>query len=653
VRLLQELVDGGEPLFFSWIDGKTYPPAAIVVDPRGVEALRLYGWRMGGEQSMMLVRHDSKGGIWYSSRYKNEVATGRGTAVAPPADGVHYLIDTTIRGAEIDATTTMTFTPNYDLRVLPIDLAGTLDLTSVEFAPAGDAPQWTAVPFIQEKDDRDAAVVFAAPLKKGETYLLRSKYSGKEVLYNAGDGNFTVTQRTSWYPNVGVFSDLATYEMRFRTPQKFSVVGVGSEIENRVEGNDRIATWKATRPIRVAGFNYGKFKKLAEKDPQSGTTFEVYTNTGTPDIIREINAFLESANAAAMDGNSDAMDYAGSQIRVDAAGLAKSAMADGMNTIRTGNAFFGPIADNRVAITQQSQWFFGQSWPTLVYLPYIAFLNGTQRNTLGMNDAKDFVDNVGAHEVAHQWWGHQVDFNSYHDQWLSEGFAEFTSALVLQQTGGWGRYNNFWEKARRAILETPRGAQIPNSEAGPISQGWRLASWQNPGASDVIVYQKGAYVMHMLRMAMWDPKSGDEAFIRMMKEYATTYAGKNPTTEDFQRIVEKHAPATLKLTSDNKLNWFFNEWVYGVAIPKYDAKIEAKEIGGGKYKVSGTITQSSVPDTFAMPVPIYVWFDKTNFVRLGSTVIVGNSTKNVDVELPFPKKPVKFTVNAMHDVLSR
>jgi aminopeptidase N len=347
------------------------------------------------------------------------------------------------------------------------------------------------------------------------------------------------------------------------------------------------------------------------------------------------------------------MDYAGSQIRIDAASLAKSAMADGMNTIRTGNAFFGPIADNRVAITQQSQWFFGQSWPTLIYLPYIAFLNGTQRNTLGMNDAKDFVDNVGAHEIAHQWWGHQVDFNSYHDQWLSEGFAEFTSALVLQQTGGWGRYNNFWEKARRAILETPRGAQIPNSEAGPISQGWRLASWQNPGASDVIVYQKGAYVLQMLRMAMWDPKAGDEAFIKMMKEYATTYAGKNPTTNDFQLIVEKHAPATLKLTSDGKLNWFFSEWVYGVAIPKYDAKIEAKDIGGGKYKVSGTITQSNVPDNFAMPVPIYVWFDKTNFSRLGSTVLVGNSTKNVDVDLPFPKKPMKFTVNAMHDVLSR
>ncbi|HEX7829078.1 MAG TPA: M1 family aminopeptidase [Thermoanaerobaculia bacterium] len=653
VRVLQELVDGGEPFFFSWLDGKSQPASAIIVDPRGAEAVRLVNSDMGGEQSMLFVRHDTKGGIWYSSRYRSEVEKGAGPRVLPPADAHHYHIDSTIRGAELDATTTMTFTPNHDLRVLPIDITASLALASAEFAPAGDTPQWTAVAFIQEKDDPDAAVVFPAALKKGEKYLLRTKYSGKEVLDNAGDGNFTVTRRTNWYPNIGVFNDLATYELRFRTPEKFSIVSVGNETENRVEGADRIATWKATHPIRVAGFNYGKFKKMAETDKVNGTTFEVYTNTGTPDIIREINQFLRAANDAAMAGDEEASRYAGSEIRVDAASLAQSAMADGMNTVRTGNVFFGPLADSRVAITQQSQWFSGQSWPTLIYLPYLAFLNGTQRNTLGLNDARDFVNNVGTHEVAHQWWGHQVGTRSYHDEWISEGFSEFTSALVLQQTSGWAHYNAFWERARKSILEKPRGAQIANNEAGPISQGWRVGTWQNPGAYGVVIYSKGAYVLHMLRMAMWDNQKGDEAFIRMMKEFATTYAGKEATTADFQRVVEKHAPPVLRLTSDNKLDWFFSQWVYGMPIPKYDAKIEAKDIGGGKYKVSGAITQSGVPDNFAMPVPIYVHFDKTNFVRLGSTVVVGNTSKQVDFEIALPKKPVKFTVNQLHDILAR
>jgi hypothetical protein len=653
VRLLQELLDGGDPFFFTWVDGKAQPASAIIVDPRGADAVRLFPLDSYGEQAMLYVSHDTKGGIWYSSRAKADLERGGVTLVPPPADAQHYFIDATIRGAELDAATTMTFVPNHDLRVLPIDIAAKLVIANVEYAPAGDAPQWTAVPWIQEKEDPDAAVVFPAPLKKGEKYLLRTKYSGKDVLDNAGDGNFTVTRRTSWYPNVGVFSDSATYELRFRTPEKFSIVAVGNEVSNKVEGSDRVAVWKAEHPIRVAGFNYGKFKKLAETDTTNNTTFEVYTNTGTPDIIREINMFLRAVNDAAMAGDDEAAQFAGGEIRVDAGSLAKSAMADGMNTIRTGNVYFGPLADSRVAITQQSQWFFGQSWPTLIYLPYIAFLNGTQRNTLGMNDLKNFVDNVGTHEVAHQWWGHQVAPRSYHDNWISEGFSEFTSALVLQQTGGWGRYNAFWERARKSILEKPRGAQIANHEAGPISQGWRISTWQNRYADDVIVYSKGAYVLHMLRMAMWDNQKGDEAFIRMMKEFAFAFAGKEASTGDFQRVVEKHVPASLRLTSDNKLDWFFGQWVHGTAIPKYDAKIQATDIGGGKYKISGTITQSEVPDNFAMPVPIYVHFDKNNFVRLGSMVVVGNASKPVDVEIALPKKPQKFTVNAMHDILAK
>ncbi len=647
LRLLQEVIDGGDPFFFTWVDGKTLPAAVILVDPTGIDP------DFGGEKSAMFVFHDTKGGIWYSSPYASEVQKGVSATPKPPADGEHYIVDSTIRGAELEATTTMTFIPNHNLRVLPIGLTNSLTISSVEFAPAADEPQWAPAAWAQDKEEGGAAVIFPAAIKEGQRYLLRTKYAGKEVLSSAGDGNFFVASRSSWYPNVGVFSDSATYELRFRTPEKFSIVAVGKELSNKVEGSDRLAVWKAEHPIRVAGFNYGKFKKLAETDPTNNTTFEVYTNTGTPDIIKEINMALRAINDAAMAGDEEASRYAGGEIRVDAAGLAKSAMADGMNTIRTGNAYFGPLPDSRVAITQQSQWYFGQSWPTLVYLPYVAFLNGTQRNTLGLNDLKDFVDNVGTHEVAHQWWGHQVTPRSYHDNWISEGFSEFTSALVLQQTSGWGKYNAFWENARKKILEKPRGAQIANFEAGPISQGFRISTWQNRSADDVIVYSKGAYVLHMLRMAMWDNQKGDEAFIRMMKEFAFSYAGKEASTTDFQRVVEKHAPPALKLTSDNKLDWFFRQWVYGTAIPKYDVKIDAKDIGGGKYKISGTITQSDVPDNFAMPVPIYIQFDKNNTVRLGSTVLVGNTSKPVDVELPLPKKPQKFLVNAMHDVLAK
>ena len=635
IRVLKEILNAEpEPFFFAWVDGKKYPPAVIQVDPRD------------DEPSTLQVMHDTKGGVWYSSRLKPDVEKGVMKIVPYLANPDEYVIDSTIKGAELSATTTMSFTANSAFRVLPINLTRNLRISEASFSPAVDQPAWQPVAFIQEDKDEDgnAAIVFPAPLEANGMYLLKVTYAGKDVLNDAGDGNFAVGARTSWYPNVAVFDDFASYEMRFHIPQKMQVVAIGKEVENKVEGDQRLSVWKTEVPARVAGFNYGKFKKLEQADADSGMTIEVYTNPGTPNIIRDINLALEAI--AAEEGGP-------SFVRVDTSKLAQSAIADGINTARTGNVYFGPLTHKKVAITQQSQWNFGQSWPSLIYMPYVAFLNGTQRNVLGLNAAKDFVDNVGTHEFAHQWWGHQIGWATYRDQWLSEGFAEFTSALVAQITGGWPRYNDFLEKARRSILAKPRGGAMINADAGPITQGYRLYTWQTPDAYDAIVYSKGAYVLHMLRMAMWDPKEGDVAFQKMMKDFATTYAGKNPSTVDFQRVAEKHATPGLQLTSDGKLDWFFNQWVHGTVIPKYESKFDIKDIGGGKYKLTGSVTQSGVSDNFAMPVPLYVHFDKTQYVRLGATVIVGNATKPLDVEIALPKKPVKLSINANHDILAR
>ena len=656
VRVLQEIVDGGEPFFFSWIDGKKYPPAVLVVDPRGAESIRLVNIETGGEQTMMVVLHDTKGGVWYSSRYRSEIEKGTGSLVPPVADASHYAIDAKIDGAQLSATSTMTFTPSADLRVLPVNLMPRLRISDASFST--DGTSWTPASWIQEpfKQDADAAVVFPEALKAGQSYKLKVAYAGPDALNDAGDGNFTVGARTWWYPNVGVFTDLATFEMRFDTPQKFSIVGVGVESDNRVEGERRIATWKSTDPLRVAGFNYGKFKKLEETDKDSGLKFEVYTNPGEPDIIKRINQALDSMGGGMSemtDPQTETMYIGPRHVKINTGSLAKNALADGINAARTGNYYFGPLATKRVAITQQSQWYFGQSWPTLIYMPYIAFFNSYTRNTLGLNSAKDFVDNVGAHELAHQWWGHQVAPRTYHDEWISEGFAEFTSALVAQQTGGWPKYDAFWERARKQILEKPFQANIDNVEAGPISQGQRLSTWRNDSAYSIVVYSKGAYVLHMLRMLMTDQKNGDAAFAAMMKDFATTYAGKTASTRDFQRMVEKHATPNMKITQDGSLGWFFDQWVHGTAIPKITSKLDFSPGADGKYKLSGTITQSDVPDNFASIVPIYVHFDKTSQAKLGAVVLVGNTSKPVNVEVGLPKKPQRASVNAMHDVLTR
>ena len=654
VRVLQDILDGGEPFFFAFVEGKKYPPAALIVDPRGADAVRIYQLDGGGEQTMMAVIHDQKGGVWYSSRLRSEIEKGQGAVVLPPADAAHYAIEATINGAQVSATSIMTFSPNSGLRVLPIELTPKLRIAEASYAVEEATPSWLPAGVIQEPHnaDADAAVVFPTALASGQRYLLRMTYSGTDVLTSAGDGNFTIGSRASWYPNLGTFSDPATFDLTFRTPQKFQIVAVGDEIQNRVEGEQRVAIWKSTQPLRVAGFNYGRFKKLAQADKDSGVAFEVYTNPGEPDIIKEINMILGGGMQEMGDPTEASFASGPTHVRVDTASLAQSALADGINTARTANAFFGPLKTKRVAITQQSQWFFGQSWPGLIYLPYVSFLNGTVRNTLGLNDAKDFVDNVGAHELAHQWWGHQVAPRTYRDAWISEGFAEFTAALVAQQTGGWPRYDAFWEKARRNILERTRGATVDNWQAGPISQGARLSTWRNDWAYSSQVYSKGAYVLHMLRMAMMQGND-ESAFMTMMKEFASTYAGKTAGTRDFQRMVEKHATPSLKITKDGKMNWFFDQWVYGTSIPKITSKFAFQNAGNGKYKVTGSVTQSEVDDQFASIVPIYVHFDKNSSARLGNVIMIGSSTEPVEFEIALPKKPQRFTVNSMHNVLSR
>ncbi len=142
--------------------------------------------------------------------------------------------------------------------------------------------------------------------------------------------------------------------------------------------------------------------------------------------------------------------------------------------------YFGKSSYNTLAISEQPDFNFGQSWPNLVYLPISAYLDSTQRWQLFNNiDNKftAFVQEVTPHEVAHQWWGHTVGWASYHDQWLSEGFAEFSAGLFLKQATGpkWQKdYIEFWEApAESKFSKRTNSASRPN-DAGPLWLGIRL-----------------------------------------------------------------------------------------------------------------------------------------------------------------------------------
>ncbi|HXU31387.1 MAG TPA: M1 family aminopeptidase, partial [Thermoanaerobaculia bacterium] len=457
--------------------------------------------------------------------------------------------------------------------------------------------------------------------------------------------------------NLGFFTDPATFTLTYRVPAGNEIISVGNPAETRTEGKQTVSIWKAETPIQVAGFNYGKFKKHEKKDEISGIEVEVWTNPGTPDIVREINEILSSGGVGGVQTTiwGDDAGLAPTLGKVNTDKLAESALADGINSARLFSTYFGPIPASRVAITQQSQWTFGQSWPALIYMPFISFLDGTQRQRVGLGGAKDFVESVGYHEFAHQWWGHLLGWESYRDQWLSEGFAEFSAALALQHTAGWGAYDKFWREAKKRIVEKTPGNAFAPWEAGAITEGYRSGSSRAPSAPFALIYEKGGYVLHMLRMAMYDGRSKDPdaQFIAMMKDFTSTYAGKNPSTADFAAIVEKHMTGSLNATQDGKIAWFFNQWVYGTEIPKLTSDLKIEGAAEGGFRIHGTITQAEVGPEFRTLVPIYLELDKGQFVQAGLLAMVGSASKPVDVVLKPPKKPRRAFVNARGEVLAR
>jgi hypothetical protein len=641
LRVLEDLLN--QPgltsgVFLALINGRKVPPALAAVDPDGAEALNL-GVRLGGEDTVFVVADPNKGGIWYHCDRRVEVDARRKSPERRLADALDYTVETAIaRDTDLAGTTILRFkTLVPKVRVLPVHLLPSLRIQEAVYALEPGEPDWKPLPFIQEaeKEDADVAVVFPAPLAKGAVVRLKLSYKGNKVLRDGGDKNYFVGARESWYPNLGVFSDPALFDLTYRVPAGNEIISVGTRIDEKAGDKETVSHWKTDHPVQVAGFNYGKFKKIDKVDETSRIDVEVYTNPGRPDIVREIN------------------DAGGGLGNVNTARLAEDALADGLNSARLFTAFFGPLPQTRIAITQQSDFGFGQSWPSLIFLPYIAFLDGTQRQRLGLLGAKGFVDEVGYHEFAHQWWGHLVGAETYRDQWLEEGFAELSAALVLQRARGWDEYDRFWSERESEIVEKKHGNAMAYGDAGPISQGWRLSTPRSPGAG-FLIYPKGGYVLHMLRMALydWSSKDPDARFIAMMKDYASTYAGGFASTADFQKVVERHMVPAMNATGDGRMDWFFNQWVYGIEVPHYTVDLRV-ETAGEQTHIHGTVRQAGVAKDFRAVVPLYVELGKNEFLRVGLLPIAGEASVPVDVKLKLPKPARRATINVHGEVLSR
>jgi len=181
-----------------------------------------------------------------------------------------------------------------------------------------------------------------------------------------------------------------------------------------------------------------------------------------------------------------------------------------------------------------------------------------------------------------------------------------------------------------------------SDDAGPISLGFRVITDRNPNDYQVIVYQKGAWVMHMLRTLMINLKTMQEdRFQNMMKDFFTTYNGRSASTDDFQRMVEKH--------TGQPMGWFFDQWVRGTQIPTYKVVWGIEDPGTGVFKATVKVTQEGVAKTFKMYVPVTLTMSDGSVLRTRVLVQGPEST----VTLPdVASRPKSLTFNDFEGVLA-
>ncbi|HKU72292.1 MAG TPA: carboxypeptidase regulatory-like domain-containing protein [Pyrinomonadaceae bacterium] len=629
-----------EGFFTAFIDGKRFSKLVYVLEPLGVPGAT-------PEEVALFSYGETDGGLWLAFHREEEYKKGIASSSQDNRliDITRHEIDAAIKGTNLAATDRITFRSlQAGTRVVPFDLYGPLRVSKVQDGEGND------LSFIQESKDEDSdfGVIMAKPLEAGQTYTIAVQYGGNDALRDSGGGNFILIPRSTWYPgnaNVLYAEDRAIFDMTFRYPKNYTFVGTGSPVApDTREGDLAVAKWSSGKTeLAVAGFNYGRFKKKVISDKDSGYDVEFYANTEVPDEIRDIQQQIDRLESQGM----KTMTTLGS---ITTTGMADAALADAQNASRIYNMYFGKLPYGRLAMTQQPAANFGQAWPTLVYMPYMAFIDTTQRaQLLGTRGGTDtFWRYVAPHEIAHQWWGHIIGWDSYHDQWMSEGFAEFSASLYVQLIRGNDKFIDFWEDLRKQIVEaTPATKDRKPYTIGPVTQGYRLNNGKTGGAARFLIYPKGAYILHMLRMMMYaQNKGGDARFQAMMKDFVQTHFNQDVSTEDFKAMVEKHMTPDMNVTNDGKMDWFFNQWVYGTQVPAY--KLEYNVASDGT--MSGKLTQSGVSDDFVMLVPLYIDMGK-GWAKLGAARITGNTSVEIK-GIKLPAVPKRVAVCAMNDVLA-
>jgi aminopeptidase N len=353
------------------------------------------------------------------------------------------------------------------------------------------------------------------------------------------------SNRSHWYPQGGV-DDFALADLTLDVPQGYNALAGGARLSARTEAGRTRVEYRQDRPGKYITVVVGR---LAEVAPAPAAPIPLQL-------------------------------FAVGRTRGEAASLVRSTA----EILRFYEREFGPFPYGSLTIVViEGETPGGHSPPGMVILSQRPVL---LRHAL-RDDPASFSDVPGfflAHELAHQWWGHGVAGENYHERWISEASAQYAAAL-------WAR-DSLGEEVFRDVLARMGRWALRMTDKGPIHLGYRLGHLRNdPQIYRAIVYDKGAYVLHMLRGLV-----GEEAFRRALKAFQVRHRFAKAGTDDLRQALEASSAMDLRP--------YFQTWVFGTSLPRLQVASRTGPASAG-YRTVVELKADDLPG----PVPLQIALD--------------------------------------------